>query len=239
MSVTELRLAVQGQRLSAHSMRGQTPHARRLAEQGGRHAGRDRALVRHQYRHLVARSRRRSTSTSPTPAGGRARRGRRQGAVRRPRQDPGALRRRPQAGASVSHRGAVPEDVGRVRGARRHRAQDRGPVRRSAIHHRRHPPRHQEPYTWHGGTPQDTPRDELAEVTEERHAGLPRALRRAPRAGARLGRVYTNGHGARARRRRAGPVRRSTTRLAAMRFGGAGASTRPNCPSRRRCCATA
>ena len=224
MSVTELRLAVQANGYRTHSMRGQAPHARRLAEQGRRHRGRDRALGRHQYRHARARPRRRSTSTSPTPRPPRSPRTSPRSCSDRASGRSASAQAPAAADHTVSHRDAVSEDVARV--SRRPAA----PCTSSrclcagqqfiidGIH-----PDTGKPYTWHGASRRRT-----------RHAtSSPRSPRRtcrrcssscAERLEAELGwrRIYTNGHGPTSLRATT-PARSTSTRAsAAMQFGGAG-----------------
>ena len=134
-------------------------------------------------------------------------------------RDSGALRALAQARAAVPHRDAVPEDVGLLRGAQRHAAQGRDPWRTgSSSSASASTPTPSEPYTWHGRHALDTPREELAEVTEEdvqaylelvserlaEECGFRRILHQRPR-----------------RRADAGPVD-VDERLESMRFGGAG-----------------
>jgi AAA domain/Bifunctional DNA primase/polymerase, N-terminal len=86
-----------------------------------------------------------------------------------------------------------------------------------------------EPYTWHGGTPWNTPRDELAEVTEADMQAYLELV--AERLAEEFGweRVYTNGHGGARAARQVGATQLDVarpvdvdTRLEAMQFGGAG-----------------
>ena len=66
-----------------------------------------------------------------------------------------------------------------------------------------------EPYTWHGGTPLDTPHEELAEVTEEDMQAYLELVSERLAEECGFKRVYTNGHDDDARRR-SGGCRRSS-----------------------------
>ena len=144
------------------------------------------------------------------PGRRRHRRGCGQGAVRRPRQDPRALRALAEARAAVSHRDAVSENVApasRRPTAPLHKIEVLGDGQQFVafgIH-----PDTKAPYIWHDDmTPLNTPRAELAEVTEADMQAYLELV--AERLEAELGytRTYTNGHGAEPDEARGRPGRR-------------------------------
>ena len=165
MSATDIRLAMQANGYSPIPCVGKRPTIPGWQHKAECQRRRDADVVRRQYRRLTAYTPAIDIDITDPEAAALA-----EEVAKELFGDRGvmlgALRALAQARAAVPHRGAVSENVGlasRRPTARRTRSRfsrDGQQLVCFGTH-----PDTGEPYTWHGRTPLDTPREELAEVT--------------------------------------------------------------------------